>query len=194
MEKELIAKTANDQDVYLNDETMEHILSAHPDMTKDLIAEAIEKIHFEHGTEFTRHSEAVDMGRIVGKSSITTLKPEDQPVKLHRTGRDGDSNILFKNEKEDTNLVFIAMGYIPDQGVYLFTAAFGPDAPREPFEEMSPEERAVSEAFWNEHAIVVTPEEEDQIIDDEDKEHDNDGDRGDDGDDIGDDDPGDIGD
>ena len=121
------------------------------------------------------------MGRIVGKSSITTLKPEDQPVKLHRTGRDGDSNILFKNEKEDTSLVFIAMGYIPDQGVYLFTAAFGPDAPREPFEEMSPEERAVSEAFWNEHAIIVTPEEEDQIID-------NIGDG-----DIGDDDPGDIG-
>ena len=74
------------------------------------------------------------------------------------------------------------MGYIPDQGVYLFTAAFGPDAPREPFEEMSPEERAVSEAFWNEHAIIVTPEEEDQIIDDI-------GDS-----DIGDDDPGDIGD
>lgn len=154
-EKEFLARTASNIDIYVNKETLQH-MEAHPDVNIAHICEAIGKLETYSGP-FAMSS--IDMERTVGKDACVETSPEDKVTHLYRKGRQGTSPIATEKEPEDTSLLTVGICLDDDGRHTMFTSFYGQLAPKEPWDEsLTPEEKIKSEQFWSAHALVCPDE------------------------------------
>ncbi len=155
--KVLLGTTALGQNIYIGQETYEH-MQAHPDVSTEHIIEAISKIKDYNG-QFRIGS--VDLGRTIGKDTCIEVSVEEA-IMVYRKGREGLTPVVFNQEPADTNLITIGMCHDDDGKDTFFTAFYGQLAPKEPWDKnLSPEQMTESEEFWNgkegkRHALIVT--------------------------------------
>lgn len=147
--KKIIAKTKNNINVYICDETLKH-MEAHPDVSISHIKEAIQNISLDGGF----FMESIDMGRMVGKDHCLAVSPENwRKVKMVKRPERKGLTPMIKAEPQDTSLITIGI-CLDDDGLWtLFTAFYGVKAPKEPWDVESAEEKAESEKFWRCHAL-----------------------------------------
>lgn len=149
MEKVFLAKTAAGADVYVGEETYEH-MKAHPDVSIDHIKEAIEKSDYSGPFKM----ENADLGRTIGKDNCVEIAPGDNVEELYRLRRDGATPFVDK-EPADTSKIVVGMALDDDGKHTMFTAFYGQLAPKEPWDKtLRPEEKAESEKFWSTHALA----------------------------------------
>lgn len=88
-------------------------------------------------------------GPLMGDDPI----PESECTYEVRGDRVGPSR-MCSHERRETRLVTVIAGPHGEDPCVLYTAFGGPSAPREPFDpSLDDAGRAVSEAFWAEHAL-----------------------------------------
>ena len=146
-DREFLARTASNVDVYIDEETMEH-LKAHSEVNIAHIREAISQTYFEPNSDgsFCKTSESIDLHKITGHDSLIEITSDNQELvqSLYRIDRDNPSNVIIGEAPETTKLM-VAYGQIPEQGVMLFTACAGELAPPESDKE-----------FWSKHALICS--------------------------------------
>lgn len=144
--KIFLARTASNKDVYIDAETMEH-LQAH-NVSIAHIREAIAQTYFEPNPDgsFCKTAESIDLHKITGRDSLTEITLENQELvqSLYRINRDNPSNVIIGEAPETTKLM-VAYGFIPGQGIMLFTACAGELAPPESDKD-----------FWDKHALICS--------------------------------------
>lgn len=155
--KTYLATTKTGHKIYLCDETLEH-MKAHSDVSMEHIKEAIEQNETYQGPFEIR---MISLGYIVGEDRCIEVQENDPEVQhLYRKGRAGTTPITFSKYARLTSLITIGICLDQDLKDTLFTAFYGQLAPREPWDPSLPEqERAESEEFWKNHAIVARPDE-----------------------------------
>jgi hypothetical protein len=91
-------------------------------------------------------------GPLVGDEPV----PEGECLYETRGTRAGQSR-MCRRPLRMTRTMTVVAGPSGEDSCVLYTAYGGPAAPREPFDpNLSPEEKAESEAFWRDHALSVT--------------------------------------
>ena len=157
MKKEYLATTATGIDVYIGERTLQH-MQAHADVEFGHIKHALELNDTYNGPFEFR---SVDCGDVVGKNCCIEVKEDDPDVQyLYRKGRKGATPVIFDRPAADTSLLTPGICLDDDGKHTLFTAFYGPSAPKEPWDpSLSDEGRAESEAFWRTHALVVSRDE-----------------------------------
>lgn len=157
MKKEYLATTATGIDVYIGERTLQH-MQAHSDVSMEHIREAIRK-----NDTYTGPFELwpINLGRVIGKDGCIQVKEDDPDVQhLYRKGRNGTTPVVFDRPAPDTSVMTIGICLDDDGKHTMFTAFYGPSAPKEPWDpSLSDEGRAESEAFWRTHALVVSRDE-----------------------------------
>lgn len=147
--KKIIAKSKNNINVYICEETKEH-MKAHSDVSLKHIIEAINSVTLS-GTFFM---ESVNLGTVIGKDRCIYVSPENwKNIKMiQRSNRKGFTPMI-KAEPANTSLLTIGI-CVDDDGLWtLFTAFYGIKAPKEPWDTKTEEEKTESEKFWNCHAL-----------------------------------------
>lgn len=149
--KKFIAKTKNNINVYICEETIKH-MKAHSDVSIDHIIEAINKINLS-GTFFM---ESIDMKKVIGKDHCIYVPKEkwNMVTMEQRPNRKGLTPMIKENPT-NTSLITIGMCLDDDNKWTLFTAFYGVKAPKEPWDVNinNTEEKEISENFWNCHAL-----------------------------------------
>ena len=148
--KKIIAKSKNNINVYICEETIAH-MKAHSDVSLKHIQEAINNISLS-GTFFM---ESVDLNTIIGKDHCIYVSPEnwENITMVQRPNRKGFTPMI-KSEPADTSLLTI--GLCVDDGLWtLFTAFYGVKVPKEPWDASikSAQEKEESKKFWRCHAL-----------------------------------------
>lgn len=153
MEKKIFFETSkNNKEVFICEATMQH-MAAHADVNFSDIKEAIKKIDLQ-GTFFM---DTVEMGHTVGKNHCIYVSPKDwdKVQMVQRPHRDGMTPHI-QAKPEDTSLLTVGVCLDEDGLWTMFTAFYGPKAPKEPWDKnLKEEERAESEEFWNCHALCM---------------------------------------
>ena len=153
-DKVFLARTANNEAIYINSNTIEH-MKAHPNVNMAHIIEAIGKIDNYDG-KFSIGP--VDMGRTIGKDNCVEMMPSDEIKYMYRNGREHTSPIAVGKSPVDTNLLTVGICRDDDGKNTMFTAFYGQLAPKEPWDKsLTPAQKAESEQFWSTHALVATP-------------------------------------
>lgn len=137
--------------ILVSDETVGH-LKAH-DGALELLEEAIGKLTLPEGGFLL---ETLDMGRIVGRSSLVdALKvgPDETATFACRVGREVPSRVVVGVEKPETSKFTVIAGLEGDTWE-LYTSFVGPSAPREPHDRNLTEGNVAELAFWCGHALV----------------------------------------
>ena len=150
--KELLAKTNNGVDVYMDVEDT-HML-AHKGVPTELIAEAVSKVVY-NPTFFIGE---VEMGRVVGVDGCVKTSDTDDVFFACREGRSTPSRLVRGRKAEPTTKMVVGICNDSDDNgvVTLFTAFFGVKAPKELDDpRMTEAERPEAEKFWADHALVV---------------------------------------
>ncbi len=166
--EELLGKTNSGEEIFMDDDAKEHVWGAHPDMNIEHIKEALKKVEFTRSADgsFCKTAVSIDLGRIIGKSGITEITDENKNeiVKVYRTDRKNTSNVLIGKEGDETSKIFIVVGYIPQANKsFLFTAAYGEDAPKEPNDpSIKDEEKEEAEEFFSKY-VICCPNAKEQI-------------------------------
>lgn len=133
----------------------EHMI-AHSQVQDNHISEAIAEISLE--APF--FMESVDLGKNIGFDNCIEVTDNDDVRMMRRIGRRGDSRIVFGKKAAPTSLITVGV-CLDDDGLYtLFTAFYGQKAPKEPWDCRNEEELTESEAFWLNHALVYTRDED----------------------------------
>lgn len=148
--KELLCKSKNDIDVFVDAETTNiglHILE-YPDL-KDLITEVIPQVELQ-GTNIGIER---DLGRTVGQTSCVLTTRDDEIVYAKRLERDSFSRFVKNRNPEDTQYVSIVL-FEKDYGYLVWSAWCGRLVPTSPDSEGR---MRTSEGFWRNHALVFDP-------------------------------------
>ena len=150
--KKFFEKSKNNKEVYICEQTLQH-MAAHADVNFNDIKEAIRKIDLV-GTFFM---DSINLGRNVGKNHCIYVSHENwgKVKMLQRPNRAGLTPQI-KAEPEDTSMITVGICLDEDGLWTIFTAFYGPKAPKEPWDKnLKEEERAESEAFWSCHALCM---------------------------------------
>ena len=135
--------------------TMEH-MQAHSDVDLKVVEEAVSKINLE-GDFFKG---AIDMGRIVGKTSCVMVNSSDNVLYFYRKNRHGRTPFVKKRKPVPTSkVVVIIKEDTKNPGYYsLITSWYGDVAPMEPWDarakNVSQEEIEACDEFWSTHALI----------------------------------------
>jgi hypothetical protein len=93
------------------------------------------------------------VGPLTGQAPVQ----EDEVFYRNRGGRAWPSRLTRSRPRPKTRILTVVMG--PDEHgnkCVLYTAYWGPQAPREPGDpSLTEEERKESKKFWSQHALVV---------------------------------------
>ena len=134
----------------------------------DLDAEVISRITIKEGQTFLR--ETVDLGRVIGVDHLVKTDDHDHCVKMVRGNRPGATRFVLGREAEPTTKVTIVACIDRDpgetQGLWCLVTLFeGEPGEREPWDSSlkTEEAKAKAEAFWKNHALVPTEEEQENI-------------------------------
>lgn len=148
-------KTRNGIDVYVPASTMAH-MEAHKDVDFNLVEEAVSKIDLE-GDFFKG---AIDMGRVVGKTTCVRINSTDNVLYFFRKHRSGRTPFVKgKKPMPTSKVVVIITEKKNNPGEYkLITSWYGELAPMEPWDArnkgLSQEEIDACDEFWNTHALI----------------------------------------
>ena len=136
-----------------------HWQTAHKTVTKELLEEALEKFDTKSAEEEGNIlKQAVDMGRVVGKTFCVPITELDQTFMVRRIGRLGETRTILNRPPVDCQKITVILS--KKDGYYeLATTYIGEMAPREPWDQTLLEagkENELNEAiqFWNTHALV----------------------------------------
>ena len=146
--------------VVISDDTQRH-LEAHPGII-DLLTEAIIKIKLP--TMPQQLQLQVDLGRIVGKSSLleTPQITATTPCWFaKRQGRLGPSRVIPDIGPAETSVISIIANAITSDRYELVSAWYGGMAPKEPWDpDLADDPLAYEESinFWCSHALVYDPD------------------------------------
>ena len=153
--KKYLAATKDGKDIYLGDKFISH-MEAHPNININIIKEAINKIILGNRSFLIQ---SIDFHRIIGKTKLVKINSNDNVIMKYRKNRAGKSPLIIGHDEEDTSIVNIGLYLHNDNKYYIFTAFYGPKAPKEPWDPhiISEKEKHESEEFWNNHAFAVKP-------------------------------------
>lgn len=103
---------------------------------------------------------AVDLGRIVGETVCVPTAPGDDVFFAQREGRRWPTRFVRGKSPIPVSSIAIAVKRLGDMKHYrLLTAYIGRHAPREvgdlSLRRATPEQRAESELFWSNHALIA---------------------------------------
>jgi hypothetical protein len=146
--------------VVISDDTQRH-LEAHPGII-DLLTEAIIKIKLP--TMPQQLQLQVDLGRIVGKSSLLETPQTTATTPFwfaKRQGRLGPSRVIPDIGPAETSVISIIANAITSDRYELVSAWYGGMAPKEPWDpDLADDPLSFQESlnFWSGHALVHNPE------------------------------------
>jgi len=133
---------------------------AHPEVGK-LLDEVAGLVQLPSNGEF--FAQAVDLGRIIGRSGCVATAPIDSETPTlfaQRVARDKPSRVIVGEEGPETSLVALLAFAGREAGTYvLITAWRGPLAEKEPWDRSlgTEEARVVALEFWCHNALVYDP-------------------------------------
>jgi len=140
----------------------------HLDQHKDVVPflhEAIAKVDLSKHNSRTQGNTiclAVDMERIVGKSTCVETTYKDEIVYATRQGRKTITRFVKNREAIDCSFITVVIAMRPRvESFKLVSAWIGHPAPKEPSDPSitSVKELVESEKFWNHHALIYGSQE-----------------------------------
>lgn len=161
MRSDIIGKTKDGKSVHTCPKTEEH-LKAHPDVSREIIAEAISKITLDNQQFLI---EAIDLKREIGTSSCVSTTDADEIVFARRIGRKGDTRFVKNRTPEPTSKIVVGICIDRETGLpTLFTAFYGDLGAKEIWDAQykvdkygTPEDLAElkkAKEFWSSHALI----------------------------------------
>ena len=154
METTLLATTTTNQEIYMDNESLEH-MKAHSDVDFEHIKEGISKIDNYNGAYGMI---GVDLGHTIGYSNCVETPDRNKVFTLKRAGRAIDTTTVFGIRPIETSIITIGLAndVKVDGKNKMFTAFYGPLAPKEPTDPtLSDAEREEAVKFWSKHALTL---------------------------------------
>ena len=154
----LLATTKTGCDIYITSTTREHML-AHADVDLSFVAEAIATNDTYNGPFEIK---SYDLGRIIGTTKCIELTDAIRSKRFwaKRKGRKINSSLIMDEQPIATSMIVVGICLDKDGFHKMFTSFYGELATKEIDDpRLTDEERPEAEEFWNNHALIVTPEE-----------------------------------
>lgn len=150
-----IGKLKNGKEIY--DTKDSHWQSAHKIVTQELLQEAFDKIEISDGQEL--FVDAIEMGRIIGKTYCVQTSELDQVFKARRNGRAGNTPTVINKAPADCSKLAIVLNKNDDKSYILATTYIGEITPMEPWDPtllQTGDEQKIQESkdFWATHALI----------------------------------------
>ena len=138
----------------------EYHLEAHPEITHELLEEAIGQLHFPDSEEWIEAE--IDLGRIIGRAGVVAtdpIGPYDKAQFAFRHGRSRPSHVVTGVVGEEVStMVIIAKPRERGDGYQLVTAWIGRLSVLEPWNAYPGQELVDSLRHWSNHAMVYNPD------------------------------------
>lgn len=148
MQREFLAKTKNECNVYLDLDTSHAVTHlAHQKKLRKAVERLIPTI--EADSDMVRVER--DMGEEVGTTDLVETTDQDEIVYALRSRRQIYSRFAKNRQPEPTSWVTITLRKVGEEEYSLYTAFVGHNTPSFPGGDYLPEQ---AKEFWSKHALV----------------------------------------